>query len=334
MKTIHLFLLLGVLLCSCNKSEETVTAPLGTSVDVTVSGLPPLTEGGAHYEVWAAFVIFSKSARPNSPLHDSAFVSLGEFNIAADGHMIGVGTPTPEFSIPSGQDPQLLDKVVITVQTEPDSGIARILHGAQGGAIVGGLFAGSSSQAVANLDMSFADAFGTNFSTVTGKYTITAPTSIAADSNSGVWFYDPGPPPSASLTNLPTLEDEWTYEGWVIDKTDSLHWKYYSTGKFVAADSADFDGAGRNSGPGTGLNFPGQDFIVSDSTLPSRPNLLNGQYGFRITIEPVPDNSPNPFFLTLLSSDPTPVPRPRGTAQSFTMFPVHPAPTGRVIVER
>jgi hypothetical protein len=297
---------LSVLLCAivtgCKKDNETVApAPVTPVVSVAVSNLPQLVTNEGHYQVWASFTIFSKQGGVNSPLHDSGFVSLGEFTIGPDGHSLvdpDSGGPA-HFSIPSGQNVQLLNNVIIAIQT-PEAGLAKVLHEEPGSTLIGARFVGTQSLAVADLNVAYQDAFGTDFASVTGKYTLTAPTSVPADSNSGVWFYQPLPTPAASLQHLANLKGHWTYEGWVLDKSDTT---YYSTGKFARADSADYDGTGPGSGGGVGLSFPGQDFITGNGGTLPRPNLSSSRYAIRISIEPNPDNSPNPFFLTLLSSD-------------------------------
>lgn len=285
----------------CNKDNETVIPPVTPTVTVTASNLPRLAADEGHYQVWARFTIFAKHGETNSPLHDSGFVSLGEFNTGSDGHSL----VDPEtggaafFSIPARQNAQLINHVMIAVQT-PEARRAKPLHEEPGSPLIGGRFVGTQSLAVADLDIAYQDAFGTSFASVTGKYTLTSPTSVPADSNSGVWFYQPLPTPTASLQNLPNLGSKWRYEGWIVDKADTT---YYSTGRFGRADSADYDGAGPGSGTGNGLNFPGQDFITGVGPTPARPDLSTSRYAIRISIEPNPDNSPNPFFLTLLSSD-------------------------------
>ena len=58
---------------------------------------------------------------------------------------------------------------------------------------------------------------------------------------------------------------------------------------FIGNSGADDDGAGPGAGPNGAPPFPGQDFI--------RPpmSLIGG--AVVISVEPVPDNSPMPFFI-------------------------------------
>jgi len=277
--SIH-FLFIG-----CSETNEVVE-----NAKLTVSSLPPLSDTEGHYQVWATFTAFSKAGANASPQHDSGFVSLGEFNVDANGSVVGRDGNPARIEVPEGQNLQLLNDVVITVQRSGQ-------NQDRGPAIIGGRFRGDASRAIAKLDMSYVDALGSDFSAVSGKYAIMAPTS-PADSNSGVWFIDRTSGLAPGLLNLPSIRD-WTYEGWVVDNLDPNHRKYYSTGKFLKANTADFDSAGPGRGSGTGLNFPGQDFI---NGVPSKPDLTTLRYSFMITLEPFPDNSPDPFSLQLLTS--------------------------------
>ena len=277
------------LLVSCETNEVI------ENVALTVSNLPALKDTDGHYQVWATFTTFDRVGLANSPQHDSGFVSLGEFNVDANGLAVGRDGNPARLQIPEGQNLQLLSDVVITLQ--------RNGHNEDlGSAIIGGKFRGDERHAVAMLDISYIDALGSNFSSVSGSYALLAPTSVPADSNSGIWFVDRTSGLAAGLRNLPALSD-WTFEGWVVDNLDPNRPKFYSTGKFLKANIADFDSAGPGRGSGAGLNFPGQDFI---NGVPTRPNLSSAQYSFMVTIEPFPDNSPDPFFLLLLTSENSP----------------------------
>jgi len=269
----------------CNETNEVIQ-----NVRLTVANLPALKETEGHYQVWVSFTTFDNVGPNTSPQHDSGFVSLGEFNVDANGSVVGRDGNPARIKLPEGRNLQLLSDVVITVQRNGE-------NEDRGQAIIGGRFRGDASRAIATLDISYADALGSDFATVSGKYAIMAPTS-PADSNSGVWFVDRTVGLVPGLVNLPTIRN-WTYEGWVVDNFDPDHPRYYSTGKFLKANVADFDSAGPGRGSGTGLSFPGQDFI---NGAPSKPDLRLSRYSIMITVEPFPDNSSDPFFLRLLTS--------------------------------
>jgi hypothetical protein len=202
------------------------------------------------------------------------------------------------FSLPPDRNPQLLDDMIITVQTgihdeEPLS------------LIIGGEFHGDEGMAVAELSMAYEDALGSDFAKSEARYTITCPSS-PPDSNSGIWFCElQGAGFVPGLTHLPTFTEGWRYEGWVvkIPNDGSFTSPYFSSGTFLNADSSDSDGAGVSKGPGQGVNYPGQDFVIPVEGLGTRPNLRTPAFVFMISIEPFPDNSANPF-LTLFSSPP------------------------------
>ena len=304
MKQLTYLVMIGVaLVCSCTETNEIVESPRPL-VHLSVTNLPRLGEGEGHYQLWATFTIFAKSV---SPQHDSDFVSLGEFNLAPDGQTLVTPVDQPvRFTIPEGQNAQLLNDCIVTIQSE-EGALAKTHDEEPGSPIIGGKFRGDAQTAIAELTVSYIDALGSDFTSLTGKYAFLAPTSIPADSNSGVWFVERTPTLAAGLVNLPPLRQQWTYEGWVVDNLDLANPKYYSTGKFLQANTADFDSAGPGRGPGTGLGFPGQDFITG---TPARPNLTQGRYTFRITLEPNPDTSPTPFFFTLLTSELSLMPQP------------------------
>ncbi|MGV6829132.1 MAG: anti-sigma factor domain-containing protein [Flavobacteriales bacterium] len=138
-----------------------------------------------------------------------------------------------------------------------------------------------------------------DFSNAAGKYILATPTNgMPTNENSGIWFLDlPGgtPPPLTGLT-LPTLPEGWKYEGWAV-----INGIPVTTGKFTNVNATDeFDGY---SGPdplgspnGDDGFFPGEDFLENAPSGLTFPTDLAGMTAV-ISIEPEPDNSPNPFTL-------------------------------------
>ncbi|MFN0156519.1 MAG: hypothetical protein ACKVRP_00440 [Bacteroidota bacterium] len=306
---------------SCSEHSEIVSPP-EPIFSLSIANLPHLDHDDGNYELWATFLDFNKSLGPDGLMHDEGFMSLGAFNISPGGDVVDLDGHPMHFRISAGEDAQLLDDVVVSIE--------RHSHGIDtvegpGPIIAGGKFRGDEQNAIADISITYLDAFGTNFSAVTGAYTLTAPSSDPADSNSGVWFFEQNSAPTPGLRNLPSLPEGWTYEGWAVNAASFL-----STGKFTKADSADFDGAGPGKGPGNGLNFPGQDFIVGD---PARPDLSSLEYWFMITVEPSPDNASGPFFFTLLSNG-AQRPASRLVAVPMTNVIALYAPAGQVVVQR
>lgn len=300
MRNLSLLVLAILPLLSCNTANEVVAVP-EPRITLKVFNLPPVPEGEGHYTLWATFFSFSKEAGTDSPLHEEGFINLGRFMVLPrDSFVYALDGGPARFRIPDTLDAQLLDDIKIAIQPEDDHGVATVFHEEEPGpGIVGGRFYGDAVVAHADLTPTYNDALGSNFSTARAYFSIMAPTS-PADSNSGMWFYNNGGP---GLTGLPELPEGWSYEAWVREdsRTSRRYYSYYSTGKFTRADTADADGAGPGKGPGNGLNVPGQDFITG---TPATPNLWAPNFSFFVTIEPVPDNSPNPFFLKILSNEP------------------------------
>ncbi|MFT5821964.1 MAG: hypothetical protein ACI8ZM_003220 [Crocinitomix sp.] len=151
------------------------------------------------------------------------------------------------------------------------------------------ILAGDFSDDNASLTVSHTSALGNDFTNATGKYILATPTNgEMTDENSGVWWLDPTAGPGAGL-DLPTLPAGWAYEGWaVIDGTP------VSTGTFSA--NSGVDNGAPFSGAMAGPAFPGEDFLENAPDGVSFPTDLAGQTVV-ISVEPMPDNSTNPFTL-------------------------------------
>ena len=80
-----------------------------------------------------------------------------------------------------------------------------------------------------------------------------------------------------------------------------------STGRFTSADMADLDGAGPEAGTEGAPPFPGQDYIMPATVLTGGTAV--------ISVEPDPDDSPDPFALKPLVGDITDA--GAGTAQNL-----------------
>ncbi|MCV6630883.1 MAG: hypothetical protein OIF50_13615 [Flavobacteriaceae bacterium] len=134
-----------------------------------------------------------------------------------------------------------------------------------------------------------------NFSNIAGKYIIAAPTGTAAmnEANSGIWFIDNSSGSMMAGLNLPTLNEGWKYEGWVV-----IDGKPLTTGTFTATNVADM--AAPFSGTKSGPAFPGEDFLKNAPTGITFPTDLRGKTAV-ISIEPSPDNSTKPFTLKPLA---------------------------------
>lgn len=158
--------------------------------------------------------------------------------------------------------------------------------------ILAGDFSGNSG----TLSIDHGAALGNNFSTASGKYILATPTNGANnDENSGVWFLDLSSGSPAVGLSLPTLPAGWKYEGWVVTNGQPV-----TSGKFTSVTGADeFDGFSDNM---AGPPFPGEDYLLNAPSGLTFPVDLSGGKAV-ISIEPDPDNSPNPFLLKPLVGD-------------------------------
>lgn len=291
----------SLMFLSCSETGVTITHIDGT-IELQTSGLPPLRSDEGHYGLWATFYSFPKAGPSAGPMHGEGFLLLAEFNVDAAGTPIALDGGQLEIAVPAGQSVQLIDDAIVTIEAHARRASGS-LHDEPGPAIMGAKVVGTAALGVANMHVAYADAFRANFRGVSGTFSVTSPTS-PPDSNSGIWFFVANPTPTASVLDLPPLPASWRYEGWVIDDSDTSGRAYYSIGRFLRADSADFDGAGPGAGALPPPNFPGQDFINAVPGQPERPNLNGAGFSFMVTVEPEPDNGPGPFFLQILNSVP------------------------------
>lgn len=163
------------------------------------------------------------------------------------------------------------------------------------------LLAGNFSGSTANVMVAPVTTSGSNFTDASGLFFLRTPTDEvpgAGNNNNdhyGIWFGNPGMPPTASL-NLPELAPGWVYEGWVVVPEVGP----ISTGTFTNVEGTDdsngFSGSQNNAGP----PIPGEDFFLNAPSGFTFPLDVRGKMAV-ISIEPVPDNSPAPFLLKPLA---------------------------------
>jgi hypothetical protein len=175
---------------------------------------------------------------------------------------------------PVAADPSAVQAFVLTIEPDPDSD-----PGPSDVHLLGGDF----RRFAAKLSVAHPAALGNTFSSASGGFNLAVPSDSNTAYTNGIWWIDPAAGPGPGL-NLPVLPAGWTYEGWVVGPNGPI-----STGAFLSPSGADSDGGGPYAGPDPTPPFPGQDFV-------NPPMSLIGQMAV-ITIEPVPDNSPAPFFL-------------------------------------
>lgn len=155
--------------------------------------------------------------------------------------------------------------------------------------LVAGNFDTARTQAA--LSVAHTSALGNDFTSATGKFFLATPTNPGTD-DQGIWWVDASSGMPQAGLSLPTLPEGWVYEGWVV-----VDGKPTSTGRFTRVSSADSDGAGPAAGTAAPApSFPGQDFVTPPKKLPGGMAV--------ISIEPEPDNSPAPFLLKPLLTNP------------------------------
>ena len=210
-----------------------------------------------------------------------------------EGWIIVDGNPVSTGTFSSVSFPQVFDideedlaaatKFVLSVEpsndTDPDPAPTKILVGD---------FSGTSA--------AVSTAVVGDFSATSGDYILATPTDGAMNNEtSGIWFLDLTSGMPETGLDLPTLTDGWKYEGWVvIDGTP------VSTGTFT--DIAAMDDSAPFSGTMSGPPFPGEDFLNNAPMGLTFPTNISGATAV-ISVEPYPDNSPNPFTLKPLVGD-------------------------------
>lgn len=253
-----------VVLASCKKDDEdNMETESNKSITLNISGLEDL---GSDY-VYEGWLIVN-----------GAPVSTGTFTVDATG-MLSKTT----FSL-SASDVDAATTFVLSIEPANDSDPAPAAT-----KILAGDFSGNSASV--NTDL-IAD-----FSNSAGKYILATPTNgTDNDENSGIWFLDLATGSPTVGLDLPQLPDGWKYEGWVV-----INGQPVTTGTFtnaMATDDADPFSGNMPLPDVNGMNgfFPGEDFLENAPSGLSFPTDIAGGMAV-ISVEPHPDNSPNPFTL-------------------------------------
>jgi len=228
--------------------------------DLQISGLEDLGPT-QQYEGW--FIV------------DGAPVTTGVFTVDGNGSLSRTSFEVDQLDLDNAS------AFVLTIEPNPDpSPDPSSVH----------ILAGDISGSSATLSVGHSAAIGNDFAGIAGNYILATPTdNLDTNENSGIWFLDiSSGSPQAGL-DLPNLPAGWIYEGWTVIDGQAI-----STGTFSSASGA--DSAASFSGTESGPPFPGEDFLNNAPAGLSFPTDLSGGTAV-ISIEPVPDNSPNPFTL-------------------------------------
>jgi hypothetical protein len=248
----------------------TTSPVVAETVAYSFDGVLPLANG-YHYEGWA--------------IVDGEPVSTGKFNVNEDGELVGVDQEVSAISeFTTGTDLSQATAIEVTIEPPGDSDESPSSVKFLSGGVEGDPYFS------ADLTVNSAAALGDDFTGASGTFILATPTDDdEGNETSGIWFIDlSGGDPGPGL-QLPELSEGFEYEGWVIIDDVPV-----STGKFrdlAAADSGD-----PYSGPNPGQPFPGEDFLENAPEGLTFPADIQGKQVV-ISIEPVPDNSPDPFVL-------------------------------------
>ena len=256
--------------CSDDETPTQNPPPSTSTLQLNISGLEDLGSS-AVYEGWIIVPTLSKSM---GVVEDTP-VSTGTFTVNSSGTL-----SQTEFEI-DATNLSNATTFVLTIEPNPDEDPApSAVH------ILAGDFSGNSS----TVSVGHPAALGNNFTTATGTYILATPTDGAmTNENSGIWFLDLSSGSPMQGLFLPTLPAGWKYEGWTV-----INGMPVTTGTFTSTTSVDDADPFSSTMPGP--PFPGEDFLVNAPMGLTFPTDISGGTAV-ISIEPDPDNSPNPFTL-------------------------------------
>ena len=269
MKKLVFVLLAALAFVACENEMDDPGVDLksaNSKLDLTFDGLSPLGPD-YRYEGWL--------------IVDGMPVSTGKFNITPSGQM------SPRVFNVKKDYIENAAMFVLSIEPQPDNDPAPSET-----KVLAGVF----ENGMADLSISHSAALGTNFASAMGKYILATPTNGAnTNEKSGIWFLDLGSGSPMEGLTLPTLPDGWIYEGWtVIDGVPVTSGKFMQTSG--AADL--FDGYSSQENPGP--PFPGEDYLMNAPGGLSFPTDISGGFAV-ISVEPYPDNGPEPFAVKPLA---------------------------------
>jgi hypothetical protein len=249
----------ALIFTACKKENEEEMMDPQDNLTLNFTNLAP-SASGEQYEGW---IIVNGSP-----------VSTGTFTVDANGDLSKSTFTVDENDLAAATD------FVLSIEPMPDNDPAPSAI-----KILGGAFSGNS----ANITSAHPAALGNDFSTVGGTYILATPTTGTMDDElSGVWFLSLASGSPMTGLDLPDLPSGWKYEGWAV--IDGMP---VTTGTFSMADMGD-DSAPFSGSDSAAPPFPGEDFVSNAPSGKSFPTNLQGATVV-ISIEPYPDNSPDPF---------------------------------------
>jgi hypothetical protein len=264
-KRMIMLILIGLFLISACKKEDDPAEP-GTTMKSIMLNLNGLEDLGSDY-VYEGWLIVN-----------GAPVSTGTFTVNSSGNL---SQTTFELA---ATDVDNATTFVLSIEpaNDPDPAPAATK-------MMAGDFSGNNAQVTTSLVGDFSNA--------AGKYILATPTNGPdSDENSGIWFLDLATGSPTVGLDLPTLPDGWKYEGWVV-----IDGQPVTSGTFInvaATDDADPFSGDMKLPDVNGMDgfFPGEDYLMNAPAGLTFPTDLAGGTAV-ISVEPYPDNSPNPFTL-------------------------------------
>jgi hypothetical protein len=267
-----LLLVPALIFTACKKDDDNnpTPTPMDGTLKLSTTNLAP-SAAGEQYEGWIVV--------------NGTPVSTGTFTVNAAGAL-----SQSQFMVDADNLAMATD-FVLSIEPMPDNDPAPSAI-----KILGGSFSGDN----ASITVAHPAALGNDFMNVTGRYILATPTTSATDDEkSGVWFLDISSGMPMTGLDLPSLPSGWKYEGWAV-----VNGMPVSSGTFSMTDMMD-DAAPFSGTDGGGPPFPGEDFVMNAPAGLSFPTDLSGGVVV-ISIEPSPDNSPDPFaFKPLVGQVPS-----------------------------
>jgi len=272
-----IFALSAFIFLGCSEEESpTQNPPTSSTLKLNISGLEDLGSS-ARYEGWLIVPVPTNT----DGIAEDTPISTGVFTVNSSGTL-----SQTDFEIDATTMANAT-AFVLTIEPNPDADPnPSAVH------ILAGDFSGNTS----TVSVDHSAALGNDFTSSTGTYILATPTNGAmTNENSGIWFLDLSSGSPAQGLFLPTLPSGWKYEGWTV-----INGTPVTTGTFTSATV--IDDADPYSSTMPGPPFPGEDFLVNAPAGLTFPTDIAGGVAV-ISIEPDPDNSPNPFSLKPLVGD-------------------------------
>ncbi|MFI5263392.1 MAG: hypothetical protein ACHQM6_02635 [Candidatus Kapaibacterium sp.] len=266
------------------------TSPNGQGISLSLSGLYP-SRSGESYALWFEVPIPATEGKHHQIQHSNTKKKLvATFTVDANGEKKDFDTTNLVAKL--GSPLALAIRAIISVEktgqidTIPAAGF------------LAGDISGTASTGTATLTSSHPDALNYDYSSMTGAITLAyAPGKPASDLELYLMRATSPTQTSASINNLPQLQDQWHYTLWAVDSaTKSLPPFNIYYGTFVSPIDVDSQPNDNH------YNYPGGRY-PADSTQPVY-DLRSGRVVVMMTLEPITGGSrPSvPFGAVILQT--------------------------------